>query len=298
MTGAMGGFRGFLCTHQEMNVTVIYRCVRPQIASVLHVFSSVEEPNLLAHPALTYCCAASCCDLNPLTKLANNARSKTTQKPNLGLTYTYGTPGLGSGLASPRLWTSLLGFIVILLAIFMIFQNVVSFKRAKKILPLLQKESAGPYSDTTVKDGIILPKVTYREDVAEEGRENEKSSQLSQVGDAAKSKKQARSLGMSSRQTSTLSQLNPTELLALTCVGEDDRKIIEEEENQLEERVRGRGEEGTHDLMSSEVEIVPPLEPAYYPGRQVRRLWQGGQDNNLYRYTHLDRLVYPPGYIV
>ena len=38
-------------------------------------------------------------------------------------------------------------------------QNVVSFKRAKKILPLLQKESAGPYSDTTVKDGIILPKV-------------------------------------------------------------------------------------------------------------------------------------------
>jgi len=289
--GAMGGFRGFLCTHQEMNVTVIYRCVRPQIASVLHIFSSVEEPNLLAHPALTYCCAASCCDLDPISKLAAPG-SKTTPKPNLGLTYTYGTPGLGSGLASPRLWTSLLGFIVVLLAIFMIFQNVVSFKRAKKILPLLQKESAGPYSDTTVKDGIILPKVTYREDVAEEGGENKKSSQ---DVEASKTK---RSLGLSSRQTSTLSQLNPTELLALTCVGEDDRKIIEEEENKLGEKVRGRGEEGTHDLMSSEVEIVPPLEPAYYPGRQVRRLWQGGQDNNLYRYTHLDRLVYPPGYIV
>ena len=28
----------------------LFRCVRPQIASVLHVFSSVEEPNLLAHP--------------------------------------------------------------------------------------------------------------------------------------------------------------------------------------------------------------------------------------------------------
>ena len=38
---------------------------------------------------------------------------------------------------------------------------MVSFKRAKKILPLLQKESAGPYSDTTVKDGIILPKVDW-----------------------------------------------------------------------------------------------------------------------------------------
>ena len=140
---------------------------------------------------------------------------------------------------------------------------MVSFKRAKKILPLLQKESAGPYSDTTVKDGIILPKVglsrnmkkiaslspsrmtqlvvqvTYREDVGEEGRESETSIQ---DGEEVKNK---RSLGLSSRQTSTLSQvrekkekfdyflnlffqLNPSELLALTCVGEDDRKIIEE----------------------------------------------------------------------
>ena len=103
---------------------------------------------------------------------------------------------------------------------------MVSFKRAKKILPLLQKESAGPYSDTTVKDGIILPKVelsrnmkkllcslspstmtqlvlqvTYREDVGEEGRESEKSIQ---DGEEVKNK---RSLGMSSRQTSTLSQV-------------------------------------------------------------------------------------------
>ena len=30
-------------------------------------------------------------------------------------------------------------------------------------------------------------------------------------------------------------------------------------------------------MLAFQVEIVPPLEPAYYPGRQVRRLWQGGQ---------------------
>ena len=51
---------------------------------------------------------------------------------------------------------------MVLLAIFMIFQNVISFKRTKRILPLLQKESAGPYSDTVVKDGIILPRIAYR----------------------------------------------------------------------------------------------------------------------------------------
>ena len=70
----------------------IRRCVRPQIASVLHVFSSAEEPSLLAHPALTYCCAASCCDLDQQLPKFNRG-GRTTQKPNLGLTYTYGTPG-------------------------------------------------------------------------------------------------------------------------------------------------------------------------------------------------------------
>ena len=81
-----------------------------------------------------------------------------------------------------------------------------------------------------------------------------------------------------------------------------------QEESEMGKRARERAEDGAHDLMSSEVahvirgtryqvahvirgswiqwrtawyflqvEIVPPLEPAYYPGRQVRRLWQGGQ---------------------
>ena len=85
----------------------------------------------------------------------------------------------------------------------------------------------------------LVVQVTYREDVGEEGRESETSIQ---DGEEVKNK---RSLGLSSRQTSTLSQvrekkekfdyflnlffqLNPSELLALTCVGEDDRKIIEE----------------------------------------------------------------------
>ena len=86
----------------------------------------------------------------------------------------------------------------------------------------------------------------------------------------------------------------------------------QQEESKMGKRARERAEDGAHDLMSSEVahvmssevpgtryqvphvirgswiqrrtewyflqvEIVPPLEPAYYPGRQVRRLWQGGQ---------------------
>ena len=47
----------------------------------------------------------------------------------------------------------------------------------------------------------LVLQVTYREDVGEEGRESEKSIQ---DGEEVKNK---RSLGMSSRQTSTLSQV-------------------------------------------------------------------------------------------
>ena len=38
------------CSYFSKSNNSSFRCVRPQIASVLHVFSSVEEPNLLAHP--------------------------------------------------------------------------------------------------------------------------------------------------------------------------------------------------------------------------------------------------------
>ena len=41
-----------------------------------------------------------------------------------------------------------------------------------------------------------------------------------------------------------------------------------------------------------------PLPPAYQATRQVPMVWaQGHRVEQLYRYTHFDRLVYPPGYL-
>ena len=100
-------------------------------------------------------------------------------------------------------------------------------------------------------------------------------------------------VGSGQEQRTSLQPLNPADLLGFACVGEDDRKIIDEEEQDEQERKGGAGErrggrqeEGEHDLVSSAVALAPPLAPAYYPGRQVRRLWQGGTQVGGLRRRH------------
>ena len=41
-----------------------------------------------------------------------------------------------------------------------------------------------------------------------------------------------------------------------------------------------------------------PLSPAYNPSRKVSMVWSENHHvQDLYRYTHFDRMVYPPGYV-
>ena len=41
-----------------------------------------------------------------------------------------------------------------------------------------------------------------------------------------------------------------------------------------------------------------PLSPAYHPSRKVSLVWSENHHvQDLYRYTHFDRMVYPPGYV-
>ena len=57
-----------------------FRCVRPQIASVLHVFSSVEEPNLLAHPGK---CKKTTKNTKEIPKIIKKNTKKSTKSPFL-----------------------------------------------------------------------------------------------------------------------------------------------------------------------------------------------------------------------
>ena len=163
----------------------------------------------------------------------------------------------------------------------MICQHLVSFKKARKILPLLKIESSGPFSTTRVnQSGIILPMINYKNSKIEDKNENIKPD---------------------------MEVLNPAELLTIDTLGDGDDKIIDEDfiedkesadyltqNNQITNTVGN----STEDFQDLSISIPQPLSPAYHPGRMVTQVWDGRhQVEQLYRYTHFDRLVYPPGYI-
>ena len=163
----------------------------------------------------------------------------------------------------------------------MLCQHFLSFKKARKILPLLKLASSGPFSTTRVNQrGIILPMLAYKN--------NSK-------GDKEKN------------TNSTLEVLSPAELLMLDNLSDGDDKIIDEdllENTESEEYLSSNiqistvGGHGTEELQDLSIPIPAPLSPAYHPGRMVTQVWDGRhQVEQLYRYTSFDRLVYPPGYI-
>ena len=223
---------------------------------------------------------------------------------------TPGTTSLYDKVVSPQLWT---GLLAMLLAIVMAVQVVVSLKKRRKVLPILQSESSGPFSSTRVgSGGIILPHVVYRTE--QETRDDEK--------------------GKNTEEITKLKQdqeiLDAMELLELT--NQADTKIIKEDvfdikpfknnddtnpnNNKLKEliieleemspkRSHPNQEKETNSHPKSNQPTIPtnqkpslPLSPAYHPRRKVSLVWSENHHvQDLYRYTHFDRMVYPPGYV-
>ena len=220
-----------------------------------------------------YCCNITCCQLllsvdeeDTLEEKENNLEDK---PPPVYLPYGYGTIHL------------LTIILIALLAIAMACQHFVSFKKARKVLPLLKLASSGPFSTTRVnQNGIILPMIAYKKS-DKEGRHQVKSS-----GPEI---------------------LNSAELLTIGNFDVGDVKIIGEDFNEDKESSEYLDNNITEVIIDShcndEVEnlsisIPQPLAPAYHPSRMVTQVWDGRhQVQQLYRYTSFDRLVYPPGYI-
>ena len=171
--------------------------------------------------------------------------------------------------------------LISLLAIAMICQHFISFKKARKILPLLKLTSSGPFSTTRVdQSGIILPMIAYQEH---------------QKNDVKK------------KTVNQVELLNPAELLTIQDFGIGDEKIIDEEpavdkesSNYLNKNMEIETIEIPYndENFDRSISIPQPLAPAYHPSKVVTQVWDGRhQVEQLYRYTSFDRLVYPPGYI-
>ena len=67
-------------------------------------------------------------------------------------------------MTTSQVWT---GIILVSMVVFMTLRTVMRIKKQKRVLPSLQNISGGPFSSTrTGSEGIILPVLNYRRDVA------------------------------------------------------------------------------------------------------------------------------------
>ena len=194
-------------------------------------------------------------------------------------------------VSTSQMWT---GVLVICLVLFLVAQTAVKMKRHNRILPMLLKMSGGPFSSTTVgSEGIILPSLVYRQD-----------------------RRDARLMWRRNTKDEldkSLSNKNTEILNVFQLIEKSDEKLIDLEQNEARATRPG-----------SVVRRLPvvwgpgpgggPLEAAYQPGRVVREVWgrAGASLGHLYRYspalgsilyitvpryTNLDNLVCPPGYL-
>ena len=176
---------------------------------------------------------------------------------------------------------------IIFLAVSIMVRNVLLSRRRRRLLPLLSKEASGPYFTTRVdKDGIILPDVTYSSRGVDSVVEGEEDTQEVEKDHNSKRK---------------MHLLNPLELLNIPIMTERsqerDEKIIDDVEDKLEEREEREEVEEPNMVVRSVVSVCPLAAP-YQAGRMVSEVWEGRHHlHQLYRYSQIDRLVLPPGYV-
>ena len=185
-------------------------------------------------------------------------------------------------MTTSQIWT---GILVVASIIFMSFQTFLRIKKRNKILPLLRSISGGPtYSTKVGSEGIILPALVYN------------SGKL--TGNDPDSGKTANSENKLEIKTHP----HQSEILDVYEMIENTKKKFIHEEGQMMTSLTSSKENQQKVTLSEEDPqdwLLSPLEAAYKPSKVVSEVWSSHQSgvNHLYRYSNLDRLIYPPGYL-
>ena len=169
--------------------------------------------------------------------------------------------------------------------IFMSFQTFLRIKKRNKILPLLRSISGGPtYSTKVGSEGIILPALVYN------------SGKLTgNDSDSGKTTNFENKLEIKTHP-------HQSEILDVYEMIENTKKKFIHEEGQMMRSLTSSKENQQKVTLSEEDPqdwLLSPLEAAYKPSKVVSEVWSSHQSgvNHLYRYSNLDRLIYPPGYL-
>ena len=191
-------------------------------------------------------------------------------------------------MTTSQIWT---GILVICLVLFMTTQTMLKMKRRNRILPALLKMSRGPFASTRMgSEGIILPSLVYRDEEHLSRRMLRKRQKLQ-----SKMRKDERQ---------DPEDIGREEILNVAKLLDDDNdvKLIHEERTvsrHLEPLTPIEVTSGHSEVAEVSNVLFSPLEAAYEASKVVSEVWTSPQSGvtSLYRYTHLDRLVYPPGYL-
>ena len=194
-------------------------------------------------------------------------------------------------MTTSQIWT---GILVICLILFMTTQTMLKMKRRNRVLPALLKMSRGPFASTRMgSEGIILPSLVYRD----EGH-------LSRRMLRKRQKLQDKLRKVETKDPAELGHEEILNVAKLLDDHDDDCKLIHEEGHvydQLEDLTPTSEDPQGQAEVKEEVSsgLFSPLEAAYEASKVVTEVWASPQSGvtSLYRYTHLDRLVYPPGYL-
>ena len=165
-------------------------------------------------------------------------------------------------LASPEFWLWLT-IVIPLFIFFFAFTSTCAFYIFgvwRPVHPFLSSFSSGPIQTTEYVHGIIIPRLSYRNQ--NEGK-------------------------MMSNQHSNDEILNVEELLSYI---EDDSKIISEDIHK-----HAKATEIFHSSFNMESPVLTSklhLSPSYCPTRQVAQVWDRG-----YQQRNFESIVFPPGFI-
>ena len=168
----------------------------------------------------------------------------------------------------------------------MSFQTFLRIKKRNKILPLLKSISGGPsYSTKVGSEGIILPALVYNS-----GKFKRNNSDSDKTGNSEmKSEIEAH-------------PYHQSEILdVFEMIENTKKKFIQEEGTMMRSLTSSKENQQKLTLSEEDPEdcLLTPLEAAYKPSKVVSEVWSSHQSgvNHLYRYSNLDRLIYPPGYL-
>ena len=199
--------------------------------------------------------------------------------------------------------------ILVLCSLISIMRNICLSMQVSPIVKKLEKYSKGPMQTTAVnKDGTIVPAVNYYEkEKAKEimRRRGKRSRRRQKQRERRRRKRERRMMNRVIQEEDFADSMKLLEMQIGQLEDENDEKIIQNNVSKIEIEelpeilLSPVGSRRPSQLLDYSItHCSSPLHPSYLPSRPVSVLWSSTHTTErLYRYTHIERMVYPPGYV-